>query len=150
MIFGQFGDKATRAMSEAKRYAIELRQRFMAPEHIVLGLLSIPEDVPPAVAERISLEDAKHWLMEHSEPAVNPAQQERATMTPRARRVLEQAVLESRRFGTTFVGTMHLWLGVLADTGDVSRMLRVFGVDVDAAREQINQRLRETSQGKEV
>ena len=127
-------------MNEARRQARELRQ-FMGPEHLLLGLLSIPEDVPEQVREKLSRETVLERVsaMQQPETTISP----RGDMTARARHVLELSVIEARRLGSTFVGTAHLWLALLADNGAAGELLREAGVDMDAVREELTGRAKE-------
>jgi hypothetical protein len=67
-------------------------------------------------------------------------------LTPRAKRVIELAVDEARRFGHHYIGTEHLLLGLVREDEGIARaVLEKLGVNLDKARTQTVQVL---SQGR--
>ena len=62
--------------------------------------------------------------------------------TPRARRVVRQAQREARDFGHTWIGTEHLALALHhTEEGLAAKILRQHGVERDALRQKIVERL---------
>ena len=63
-------------------------------------------------------------------------------LTPRAKRVIENAVGESNRFGGGYVGTEHLLLGILRENGTMAmRVLSSMGADPKKLQTALLQRL---------
>lgn len=64
-------------------------------------------------------------------------------LTPRAKKLLEQSILESRRLGQSYVSVEHFWLAILREgDGVAANVLRQLGVDFDKAREELLIQLR--------
>ena len=55
-IFGQFTERAQRALASAQRAAAEMHQPYVGTEHLLMGLLRETDSVPPCVAARVTEE----------------------------------------------------------------------------------------------
>ena len=141
-IFGQFTERAQRALASAQRAAAEMKQPYVGTEHLLLGLIR-EGDMPPAIAACVDEAKVKALLPEEAPSAMPPRPAGRFEMTPRAKKLLELAILESRRLGQTYVSVEHFWLATLRDVdGLAGHILHQLGVDVRQAREEIIQQLR--------
>ena len=142
-IFGQFTERAQRALASAQRAAAEMHQPYVGTEHLLMGLLREADGVPPSVAAQVNEEKVKALLPEEAPSAEQGRTSGRFEMTPRAKKLLELAILESRRLGQTYVSVEHFWLAILRDVdGLAGHILRQLGVDVRQAREEVVQQLR--------
>ena len=142
-IFGQFTERAQRALASAQRAAAEMHQPYVGTEHLLMGLLREADGVPPSVAAQVNEEKVKALLPEEASSAEQGRTSGRFEMTPRAKKLLELAILESRCLGQTYVSVEHFWLAILRDVdGLAGHILRQLGVDVRQAREEVVQQLR--------
>lgn len=143
-IFGRFTERAQRALAAAQRAAAEMRQPYVGTEHMLLGLLKEDADnLPPAIGEKASYEKVADMLSQRREEAVLLSGTPRFEMTPRAKKLLELSILESRRLGQTYVSAEHFWLAILREgEGVAANLLRQLGVDFRLAREQVLERIR--------
>ena len=113
-IFGQFTKRAQQVLMTAQECATREGQPYVGTLHFLYGLLDVGE-APESVTRHIQKEDVKQVLDQIDDevslhPGHGPVQ-----MTPRARRVLDGSIIESRRLGQLYVGTEHMWLGILAN-----------------------------------
>lgn len=143
-IFGRFTERAQRALAAAQRAAAEMRQPYVGTEHMLLGLLKEEADnLPPAIGEKVSYERVADMLSQRREDALLLSGSPRFEMTPRAKKLLELSILESRRLGQTYVSAEHFWLAILREgEGVAANLLRQAGVDFQQAREQVLERIR--------
>ena len=143
-IFGRFTERAQRALAAAQRAAAEMRQPYVGTEHMLLGLLKEEGDnLPPAIGEKVSYEKIADMLSERKGETVLFSGSPRFEMTPRAKKMLEVSILESRRLGQTYVSAEHFWLALLREgEGVAANLLKQLGVDFQLAREQVVQRIR--------
>ena len=143
-IFGRFTERAQRALAAAQRAAAEMRQPYVGTEHMLLGLLKEEGDnLPPAIGEKVSYEKIASMLSERKGETMLLSGTPRFEMTPRAKKMLELSILESRRLGQTYVSAEHFWLALLREgEGVAANLLRQLGVDFQQAREQLVQRIR--------
>ena len=143
-IFGQFTERAQRALASAQRAAAELRQPYVGTEHLLLGLIKEGGDnLPPALRDKVDYDKVVALLaFDKGDPAYGGVPG-RFEMTPRAKKLLELSILESRRLGQTYVSVEHFWLAILREgDGVAANILRQLGVDFAQAREQLIRQMR--------
>ena len=153
-IFGRFTQKAQQTLALAQRIAAELQQPYVGTEHILLALLKSSASVPEAVSSRMSFESVTEELKKEI-AALNDAESgktagARIELSPRAKKTLENSMLESRKLGQNYVTVEHLWLALLGnDDGVAGALLRRAGVDLSAAREELLRQMRENAGNEE-
>ena len=152
-IFGRFTEKAQQTLTLSQRIAAELQQPYVGTEHILLALLKTGASVPEAVSARMSYDSVVAELMEHLKKINDPeeARGGRIELSPRAKKTLENAVLESHKLGQNYVTVEHLWLALLGnDDGVAGGLFRKAGVDLSGAREQLLRQMRENAGNEET
>ncbi len=151
-IFGRFTQKAQQTLTLAQRIAAELQQPYVGTEHFLLALLKTGASVPEAVASRMKYEDVLSELREHLKGIQDPdtPRSPRIELSPRAKKTLENSVLESHKLGQNYVTVEHIWLALLGnDDGVAGGLFRKAGVDLSAAREQLLRQMRENAGNEE-
>ena len=151
-IFGRFTQRAQQTLTLAQRIAAELQQPYVGTEHFLLALLKTGASVPEAVSSRMNYEDVVAELREHLKSIQNPEtpRSPRIELSPRAKKTLENSVLESHKLGQNYVTVEHIWLALLGnDDGVAGGLLRKHGVDLSAAREQLLRQMRENAGSEE-
>ena len=138
-LFGRFTERAQRAFNAAQMAAAELHRPVISTEHVLLGLLKDENNVPDAIMLKVGYEEMIEAIRKtQSGEKELYTGRPRFELTPRAKKLLEMAVMESRRLNQAYVGTEHLWLAVLGmEDGIAATLLRQFGVDFAEAREEI-------------
>ncbi len=131
MYENRFTPRAQNALRLAQASAEELGHSYVGSEHLLLGLLR----EEGGAAHRCLLEQsvtgdrAREAIVEivgTGLAGLAPPQ----GLTPRAKRVIENAVGESGRTGGGYVGTEHLLLGILRENGTMAmRVLSALGAD---------------------
>jgi len=131
MYENRFTPRAQNALRQAQAAAEELGHSYVGSEHILLGLLR--EEGGAAhrclAEQEITVERAREVIVEivgTGLAGIAPPQ----GLTPRAKRVIENAVGESGRTGGGYVGTEHILLGILRESGTMAmRVLTTMGAD---------------------
>ncbi len=143
-IFGRFTERAQRALSAAQREAAELRQPYVGTEHLLLGLLKEQDRLPAAIGAKVDYDRVRELLSAGTgERLTTVTPSPLFELTPRAKKLLEQSILESRRLGQSYVSVEHFWLAILREgDGVAANVLRQLGVDFDQAREELLAQLR--------
>ena len=152
-IFGRFTQRAQQTLMLAQRIAAELQQPYVGTEHFLLALLKTNASVPDAVSDRMSYDSVVAELREHLEMtnATDESRGPRIELSPRAKKTLENSVLESHKLGQNYVTVEHLWLALLGnDDGVAGGLLRKAGVDLSGAREQLLRQMRENAGNEEA
>ena len=143
MYENRFTPRAQNALRLAQASAEELGHSYVGSEHLLLGLLREEEGAARrCLAEQsITQERARDVIIRiigKGLPGLAPPQ----GLTPRAKRVIENAVEESRGRGSGYVGTEHLLLGILRENGTMAmRVLQTMGTAVRRLQSALLQRM---------
>ena len=149
-IFGRFTQKAQQTLLLAQKIAAELQQPYVGTEHLLLALLKNGSSVPKAVSARMNYESLTEELKKeiaslNDQETQTPAGG-RIELSPRAKKTLENSVLESHKLGQNYVTVEHFWLALLGnDDGVAGGLMRRAGVDLSAAREEILRQMRDNA-----
>ncbi len=132
-----FTDRVRKVLQMAREEAARLRHEHVGTEHILLAIVEEGEGVASAVLTNldVDLEEVERRV----EAAVKPGADRRTgpdlPYTSRAKKVLELAMSEARELNHAYVGTEHLFLGLLREEkGIAAQVLAELGVTLDAAR----------------
>ena len=126
----QFTPGARSALRQAREAAGQLGHGYIGSEHLLLGILQEEGPARGCLQEQeVTPEKIRSVLRELvgvGSPGLAPAQ----GFTPRARRIIENAAGESVRRGSGRIGTEHLLLGILRESGAMAtQALRAVGAD---------------------
>ncbi|MCI8680122.1 MAG: ATP-dependent Clp protease ATP-binding subunit [Oscillospiraceae bacterium] len=143
MYENRFTPRAQSALRLAQEAAEELGHSYVGSEHLLLGLMR--EEGGAAhrclAGQSVTAEKTRETIagiVGTGLPGLAPPQ----GLTPRAKRVIENAVGESNRFGGGYVGTEHLLLGILRESGTMAmRVLSSMGADPKKLQTALLQRL---------
>ena len=141
-MFQQFTDGARKVMMLAHEEARKLGQLYVGTEHILLGLIREEDGLAAKALAKLEVsydelvEQVKHVAEKPDEPT--PAGH--IPFTPRAKRVLEDALLEKMAMGQSYIATEHLLLGILREGNGVAlEALSRMGVSADAIRSTVTE-----------
>lgn len=135
----RFSDRARHALALANLEAGKLRHTYLAPGHIMLGLIAEGKSVATETLRLFDVDLEKVRSQVRSEMGEGEAASGRIgarTQTQETKEVIARAIDEARKFGHRYVGTEHITLGLLAQEDSLpSRILRAQGVRIDSLRE---------------
>ncbi len=135
MLFDRFTVQARAALAVAKREALRPGCYSLETEHLLLGILSIPDGMAVRVLQRLGVEPEN--LRGAVAAAIQPSNQTSGEihLSPRAKNVIELAMGEMARLGHEYLDTEHLLLGILCQEERSARgLLHSQRVRLDAAR----------------
>ena len=129
----QFTEKANAALTFATKCAKDLGQGYVGTEHILAGLLREGTGVAAKVlfdngVEMEKLLDMIRDLIafENGTPV-----KDREGYSPRAQRILDEAVTQAKRFGQKEAGTEHLLLAIIKEGENVAvRLMNAMNVNL--------------------
>ena len=130
--FQGFTQKANLAVNLGIEIAEKLSHTWIGSEHILLGLLKEGNGVAATAlgAEGVDFDKVLDLLKEKVGAGNSPVRLTIGDFTPRAKRVLENAVAERTKLGTSYIGTEHLLLALLEDEDSYAvSFLNDLGVD---------------------
>jgi len=142
-MFERFTDRARRVVVLAQDEARRLDHNYIGTEHILLGLLREGEGVAARALESLGISlDAVRQQVEEIIGRGQQAQSGHIPFTPRAKKVLELSLRESRQLGHNYIGTEHILLGLLREgDGVAAQVLVKLGADLNRVRQQVIQLL---------
>ncbi len=132
----RFTERAEGALNRALREAVSLGHTYIGSEHLLLGLLCESGGIAQKllVGRGVSDTAVRAAVVELSgegeKSRISPAD-----MTPRTRKILQDAAGEASRAGHSGVGTEHLLLAILSQTDCVAMRILYNLCDVEALRQ---------------
>lgn len=137
-MFDRFSDHARQAMAQARLHALRLRHPAIAPEHLLLGLLSQGHTDADFVLSRagVDRESLRLALQTALPPGHEPAEgRSQLPFTPEAKRVLEAMMAEALARSDRHLGSVHLLLGLAAVPESMpAQILAKLGADLPTLR----------------
>ncbi len=125
-MYGRFTDRARKVMPLANEEALWFRHEYIATEHILLGLVREGSGVAGHVLKNLGMDTRK--IRQEVERLIAPCRTGeysppslgRMPLTPRGKRAIEYSIEEARSLNHNYVGTEHLLLGLLRESGGVA------------------------------
>jgi ATP-dependent Clp protease ATP-binding subunit ClpC len=144
-------DRFTERAQDAAQRAVEIMTRYghtqVDTEHILLALLEQPEGVIPQILERLSVDVEE--MQQRLDDVLRASPKAgiyggggvgQVFITPRVKRVLDQANGEANRLKDDYISTEHLFLAITNERNTpVARLLRETGVTKDRVYDAIKE-----------
>jgi ATP-dependent Clp protease ATP-binding subunit ClpC len=127
-------------MQLANQEALRFCHEYIGTEHILLGLAKEGTGVAANVLENLDIDLRKIRLEVEKIVQAGPdmVTMGKLPQTPRAKKVIEHAIEESRKLNHNYVGAEHLLLGLLCEQeGVATQVLMNLGLKLDDVREEI-------------
>jgi len=137
--FDKFDEGARRALTLAQDEASQLHHYYIGTEHILLGLIREREGLAARALTSLGVDlekvrTAVTFIIGEGRGATGGE----VGLNPRAKRVIELAIEESRRLGSDHIGTGHLLLGLVREgEGIAAAVLQSLDVSLERAREAV-------------
>ncbi|MCD8197868.1 MAG: ATP-dependent Clp protease ATP-binding subunit [Lachnospiraceae bacterium] len=126
-----YTDKAEAALAAAKKVSAQMKHPYTGTEHILLGLLRVQDCTAGQVLAGAGVTEEKligmiSQLIAAESPVLT---EEERDFTPRARKILDDASTEAKRFHEVLTGTEHILIAILKDGECVgSRLLNTMNI----------------------
>ena len=137
----RFTDRARRVVKLAEEEARMLSHNYIGTEHLLLGLIHEGDGVAAKALESLGI--SLQAVRQQVEEIIGRGQQvpsEGIPFTPRAKKVLELSLRESKQLGHTYIGTEHILLGLIREGDGVAAQVLVrLGADLNRVRLQVIQ-----------
>jgi ATP-dependent Clp protease ATP-binding subunit ClpC len=142
-MFERFTDRARRVVVLAQEEARLLNHNYIGTEHILLGLAHEGQGVAAKALESLGIRlEAIRSQVEEIIGRGQRAPFGHIPFTPRAKKVLELSLRESKQLGHNYIGTEHILLGLIREgEGVAAQVLVKLGGDLSRARRQVIQLL---------
>lgn len=132
--FHNFSPKANEAMNHAIKSAGSFGHTYVGSEHLLLGLLKVENSVASSLLEKYGVTPEKiEELLRSTIGTGTPTRLSFDYVTPRAKRVLESAIVGATSTGKRQVGTEHILIAMLSENENYAvRFIKECEVDVSA------------------
>ncbi len=129
----RYSKMAKEAITVAAQMSDRLKHGYIGTEHILIGLTEVEEGVAGVVLKRYEITSEK--VMDMVEKLVTPSNRvnimEMSGFSVRAKRIIENAAEEARRFGAGEIGTEHILIAILKDDECIaSRLIGTLGANI--------------------
>jgi ATP-dependent Clp protease ATP-binding subunit ClpC len=145
--FEKFSERARRVLTLAQEEAQRFNHNYIGTEHILLGLVREGEGVAAKVLGNLGVDLGK--VRAAVEFIIGRGERQtlgEIGLTPRAKKVIELAVDEARRFNHNYIGTEHLLLGLLREgEGVAAGVLESLGVNLERVRAEVTRVLNQSA-----
>ncbi len=135
----RFSDRARHALALANREATDLKHNFLAPAHLMLGLIAEGACVATEALRMldVDLEEVRATVRKHiSNKQTSDESFGRRSHTKEMKDVISLAIEEARKYNHRYVGTEHIMLAMLqVPEGVPATVLKERGINVDTLRE---------------
>ena len=126
-----FTNRAKEAVELANDLAIEIRHNYVGSEHILYGLIKEGTGIAGRVLEKNNITSSK--IKNKIKELIGEGNKNTISiigLTPRAKRIIENAFKEAKKQQTEYIGTEHLLLGIIQEGESVAtKILQDLRVD---------------------
>jgi ATP-dependent Clp protease ATP-binding subunit ClpA len=135
LMFERFTSRARHVVVLAQEEARRLNHNYIGTEHILLGLLGVPDGVGSRVLAGfgMSLESARAEVTAIVSAGAG-APSGHIPFTPRAKKVLELSLREALQLQHNYIGTEHILLGLIREGEGVAAQVLLLHTDLPAIR----------------
>lgn len=137
-MFEKFTERGRKVIIYAKEEAEKRQNDYLGTEHLLLAVLKEDDGLPIAILKRIGItpEEIRLEIERNLPPGTNLMTFGDIPFTPRAKKVLELAVEEARLLGHSYIGSEHIFLGLIREEEGIGgKILRSFGANLLGARQ---------------
>ncbi|BCN29846.1 ATP-dependent Clp protease ATP-binding subunit [Anaeromicropila herbilytica] len=128
----KFTESARKSLNIATEMAFKLSHNYVGTEHLLIGLLSV-EGVALKVLEENGVDKEKiiELVNQLIAPNSDVATAESDSLTPRAKRIINQSSKEAMRMQSQFIGTEHILIALMKESDCIAmRLLNTLGVNI--------------------
>jgi ATP-dependent Clp protease ATP-binding subunit ClpC len=136
----RFSDRARHAMALANQEAGRMKHNYLAPAHILMGLIAEGNCVATEALRvlQVNLETVRDQVVRDLGQGNSVGEVGLRAQTEETRKMIAKAVEEARKLGHRYIGTEHLMLALIDLDGSLpAKVLRAQGVDSNQLRSKL-------------
>jgi ATP-dependent Clp protease ATP-binding subunit ClpC len=137
-MFEKFTERGRKVIIYAKEEAEKRQNDYLGTEHLLLAVLKEEDGLPIAILKRMGItpEEIRLEVERNLPQGTNLMTFGDIPFTPRAKKVLELAVEEARLLGHNYIGSEHIFLGLIREEEGIGgKIVRSFGANLLGARQ---------------
>ena len=139
-LYERFTDRARKVVQLANQESQRFNHEYIGTEHILLGLVKEGSGVGANVLGNldVDLRTVRLEVEKLVQSGPENVSMGKLPQTPRAKKVIEYGMEESRNLNHNYVGTEHLLLGLLREMeGVAAQVLMKLGLKLEEVREEV-------------
>ena len=139
-MYEKFTDRARKVMQLSNQEAQRFNHEYIGTEHVLLGLVKEGSGVAATVLRNLGIDLRKIRLEVEKlvQCGPDPNAIGNVPQTPRAKKVIEYAMLEARELRHGYVGTEHILLGLFREQeGVAAQVLMNLGLKLVEVRQEV-------------
>ncbi len=138
-MFARFTQRAQKVMALSQEEAKRLKHNYVGTEHLLLGLVREGEGVAARALNNLNADlEAVRSEVENLVSPGDEAPLGNVGYTPRVKTVIELSMDEARQMGHSYIGTEHLFLGLVREgEGVAAKTLNQMGISLENARQEV-------------
>jgi len=139
----RFTDRVRKVLVLANNESLRLNHEYIGPEHLLLGVLREGSGVAATALRNVSgdpgrIEKEMERLIIRGPAVTSSSLSGMRPMTPRAKRIIENAKEEARMLNHNFIGTEHVLLGLMREHESLPvTLLLSLGIDGAMVRHEV-------------
>lgn len=117
----EFTERAQKVLDTARMFSVENNYSFIGTEHILYGLVAEGEGLASKilVSQGLTGEYVKEEIFK-IDGVMDTLENNNIDFTPRAKRILENSVRESKRINHNYIGTEHILLSLMREVDSIA------------------------------
>lgn len=118
----EFTERAGRVLDISKEFSVKHNYSFIGTEHILYGLVAEKEGLAANIlsSQGLQPEYVEEEILRIDGIMTTKENYDEVEFTPRAKRIIENSVRESKRMGHNYVGTEHILLSLMREIDSVA------------------------------
>src|SRR3982075_2684021 len=139
-MMNNFTPRAQQVLALARKEADRFNHNYVGTEHLLLGLIKLGQGVAVNVLQKMGMDLETVRMEVEKQVGSGPETKMVGNIpyTPRVKKVLALAGKEAKALNHSYVGTEHIWLGLLREgEGVAARVLKSLEVDIERTRNEI-------------
>ncbi len=127
----EFTERAAASLEYAKKFAIDNNYSYIGTEHILYGLVKEGEGLAAKILlkQGVTIDYIQQEIL-RIDGVMTTKEIEEPDLTPRAKRIVENSIRESKRMNHNYIGTEHILLALMREIDSVAvRILIEANVD---------------------
>lgn len=137
-MFERFTERGRKVIIYAREEAEKRQNDYLGTEHLLLAILRDDDGLPVAILRKMGIapEEIRNEVERNLPQGTNVMTFGDIPFTLRSKKVLEFAVEEARLLGHSYIGSEHIFLGLIREEeGIAGKILRSFGANLLGARQ---------------
>jgi len=117
----EFTERAQKVLDIARTFSMQNNYSFIGTEHILYGLVGEGEGLASKilVSQGLTVEYIKEEIIK-IDGAMDTIENSNIDFTPRAKRIIENSVRESKRINHNYIGTEHILLSLMREVDSIA------------------------------